>query len=481
MLMKLLGNKIFQYLFFRYTSFGLQLLNSLLIAFLLGPGIFANWAFILLVVQYFNQLNFGIPQALNNVLSISKEDVIVCETAFQKSFTGILILNLLTIIFFGVQYFGWIQLGNEFDFGEFLWLVCFWVITNQILILLINVNRIYGQLKEINLYQLMPQVSIFIFLLIWRTEISITKILWVWLTSNIVSIVLLWRVIPLRLGRNGDLRFNDLLGRKGLLLFVYNSSFYLIVVIVRSLSSSNFTSVDFAYMSFAFTCANSVILLIDSFSFIAFPKLLGKFSKMSEVQLQRSLEQLRLEYSTIVGGLAFVFISVYAFGIQLSQEYRDTLLMFILFLGSQIVLSRSFGISIVLMAKGREAQLAVIAFLSLVVGSMATWIFICYLDFLISWSISGIYVAYITFAIGLQILYGDMHQSKRNIIRILVSLFSFRLFSPLILAVILAVLKVDPIFLSAPLLLFCLLNIRGSILVWKRLKMLMNSPGVIDL
>jgi hypothetical protein len=303
---------------------------------------------------------------------MSKDDLPTCEVAYYKSFKGILVLNLLTILFFIFQWSGWSVIGSDFGFPEFSWPVCLWIVTNQMLLLLVNVSRIYGQLREINIYQLLPQLLIFALLIFKQSEVSIVLILWSWVISNVVSIVFLFKVIPIQFKRSENLNFYGLIGRKGMRLFIYNSSFYLIVVVVRSLASYGYTNIEFGWMSFAFTCSNAVILLIDSFSFIAFPKLLGKFSKMSNEHIADFIDQVKVEYSTIVGWMAFVSIFLYAFCIQFLEDYNQTLFMFVLFIGAQIILSRSFGISIMLMAKGRDKFLALIAFLSLVtVASLA--------------------------------------------------------------------------------------------------------------
>lgn len=481
MVRKLIGNKIFQYLFFRYTSFGFQLLNSVLIAYFLGPSLFGSWAFILLIVQYFNQLNFGIPQALNNVLSVSKDDLSACEIAYFISFKGILILNLLTILFFILQWSGWSLIGSEFGFPEFSWPVCLWIVTNQILLLLVNVSRIYGQLREINIYQLLPQLLIFTLLIFLQNEVSIILILWFWVISNVVSIAFLFNAIPIKFKKSDPQSLKSLIGKKGMKLFIYNSSFYLIMVVVRSLASYGYSNIEFGWMSFAFTCSNAVILLIDSFSFIAFPKLLGKFSKMLKEDIIDFIEDVKVEYSTIVAWMAFISIFLYAFCIQFLKEYDQTLFMFVLFIGAQIILSRSFGISIMLMAKDREKILALIAFFSLLIGSLFTLLIIRYFELEIAWSIMGIYLAYFSFSFLLHFSFMRDVQSEIDFSAMLVSILPLRMIIPLAGSILLAYYKMNFLLHLVPLVFYFLMNITGSIKVWRRLKMLLHSPKAIDL
>lgn len=76
----------FVFLFTRYITYGLQLVNSILLAIVLGPFYLGIWGFITLMIQYFNQFNFGIAHYFNVVASIKKGDKKLIATFLGNSF-----------------------------------------------------------------------------------------------------------------------------------------------------------------------------------------------------------------------------------------------------------------------------------------------------------------------------------------------------------------------------------------------------------
>lgn len=73
--MQILKNKVFVYLFTRYFTYGLQFVMSLIIAVRLGPYYLGIYGIIQLILNYINQINFGIPHSLNVLLVHNKQNL----------------------------------------------------------------------------------------------------------------------------------------------------------------------------------------------------------------------------------------------------------------------------------------------------------------------------------------------------------------------------------------------------------------------
>ena len=71
---KIFSNKAILYVISRYATYIIQFINSLFIAIYLGPFYLGIWGFINLVIGYISQLNFGISNSVNVIISVNKQN-----------------------------------------------------------------------------------------------------------------------------------------------------------------------------------------------------------------------------------------------------------------------------------------------------------------------------------------------------------------------------------------------------------------------
>lgn len=71
---KILSNKIVVYMLTRYVVYFVSFLSSLLIAGKLGPYYFGIWGFVLLLINYFHIIDFGIGNSMTVLLVQNKEN-----------------------------------------------------------------------------------------------------------------------------------------------------------------------------------------------------------------------------------------------------------------------------------------------------------------------------------------------------------------------------------------------------------------------
>ncbi len=92
-------NKIFVYMATRYIIYFIQFLTTLLIAAKLGPYYMGIWGFILLLINYFSQLHFGIANSLN-VFLVHHKDNYTRDSYIVNSLILILYLSLIVGLFY---------------------------------------------------------------------------------------------------------------------------------------------------------------------------------------------------------------------------------------------------------------------------------------------------------------------------------------------------------------------------------------------
>lgn len=71
-------NKVFLYLGSRYITYALQFATSFYIALKLGPTSFGIWSFILLLINFYYIVDFGISNSINILLVQDKENEVRC-------------------------------------------------------------------------------------------------------------------------------------------------------------------------------------------------------------------------------------------------------------------------------------------------------------------------------------------------------------------------------------------------------------------
>ena len=74
LLERMLRNKVVSYMLTRYLVYFISFLSSLLIAGKLGPYYFGIWGFVLLLINYFHIIDFGIGNSMTVLLVQNKEN-----------------------------------------------------------------------------------------------------------------------------------------------------------------------------------------------------------------------------------------------------------------------------------------------------------------------------------------------------------------------------------------------------------------------
>src|SRR5690606_16759833 len=150
------------------------------------------------------------------------------------------------------------------------------------------------------------------------------NLLWALVICNLISflsaLILFIVKSPIRLHFVFDLRLFKTIQNKGWYLFLYNTSFYLIIISTRTFISGNYTVKEFGYFTFAYSLSNAILLLLPSFSFLIFPKLINRMAYANNDKNAELLNQVRGLYVATSHLLIHIAILFYPLFIILFPE-----------------------------------------------------------------------------------------------------------------------------------------------------------------
>lgn len=475
------GNKVLQYVFLKYASFGIQFLATLLIAYKLGPKEFGNWSYVLIILQVFNSLNFGIPNAISNQLSINKHHEKFSEFVFKNGISLLIVnLSIISLFFFLFIHSEYFSLHSS-NIGYSIFFIYFTIILFNINIFYLGILRVYGDYKLINFYQLILPVSLLVVIVFVSQTNSINWLLGGQMLGYLITTCLfLWNT-PLQLGFRFSFRYVIPSLVQGLKLFLHNISHFFIPLATRFAVSTFFSLEVFGLFSFAFSMSSVVVLIMGSFSFLIHPKLLNRLSKLTPGSSQL-LDSLREDYATLTNMLLHLATLFYMICIQFFVEYQDTVKLFSILCMAQALFSMEFGFSSLLMAKNRNGNLAVGTFLILslhVILLVAAGQFTSNL-MIISLSLSLSYVLLTTtyFVMCKKYILTDEQNALQYLFK---DVFKIKLIIPILLTLVIDLTDFSTLFYGIPVITFFLLNRQELLNLKSRTQLILNNSSVVDL
>ena len=185
------------YVILRYVTYFLAFVNALLLAKYLGGYEYGIYSFVLLIVSYMAYANLGINESLNTEYSKYKNTLRankIWDTAWS--------LNLLICLAVSLLWCAVTVLDSDLfanyhfrDYGYLLIVTC----------LVINLGRIYityyklfGKLLKLNIQQILPNITILVLCLVFKTDITVNMIVWALLITNSIALLLFRIGLPQR-------------------------------------------------------------------------------------------------------------------------------------------------------------------------------------------------------------------------------------------------------------------------------------------
>lgn len=460
----IIENKIVGYLATRYLTMGIQFLNSFIIAALLGPLYLGIWGFINLVLQYAAQINLGIPYSLNVMLSINKDDGKKTQELMSSGIYFYLLIALVFLALLSLYCFCGLDWGEKYRFADYIIPVFLIAILTHFNTLFTNYFRVKNKLKEIMFFQsIAPAMTLCAVLLVKDKELLINVLLAVMLTGQLLSLIIFLSKSDVKMSfrRSSISAVMPLLLRKGLYLFIYNASFYLIIISTRTAVSTFYEPIEFGYFTFAFTLANAVMLLFDSFSFLIYPKVLNRLSRDDDrAQSLRIVEIVRNGYIVAVHLIMYSFILLFPLIIFFFPAYQSQFKVFGLIVMTLVFYANCFIYSSILTARSREKSLGFTAFFVLALNVVFALTIAKLFRWTYEYVILATLAAYIIYNILLTLQANRLLSLKNNWRTVVADNFPLTLYAPFVLCFVFIVTGQPHDYFWMVFVLFLLLNVR---------------------
>lgn len=478
---KVSKNKVLNYVFSRYATYFIQFINSLFIAVFLGPYYLGIWGFVTLVIQYIDQINFGINHSVNAIISIHKKNVWYVEKIIGAAISMLFGLSFLLIVVFISNYLFDINIGLKYNFSTYAPMVTLIGILSYFNNLFSSIFRVYGKVLEIAINQSAFPVLTLIAIIFFRGENLLLAIVYANIIAFLFSLILYLSRVPIKLKPVYIPRLIKIIKKKGWHLFIYNTSFYLIAISTRSFISSYYKVDDFGYFTFAYSLANAISLLLGSFAFLIQPKLINRFSNNNTEYNVQILDKLRNTYIATSHLLLYIALMAFPILLLIIPKYSISYHAFTLITLTVILYTNSFGYSGLFIAKGKEKILGYISLVSLLINIILVYILISVVKVDFSLAILGTMISYFVF-IFLLTKFGRRYiQLKSDLLSCIKDAFPIKLALPFIVATILGIIKLNPFFMIIPLIIFIILNYKILISFKQELKNLIINPNITDI
>lgn len=449
MIRKIINNKLLVYILSRYLTYFIQFISSLLIANKLGPIYFGIWGFILLILNYFGLFNFGLSNSINVILVQNKQDKLLQSHYITNNIVLVAVLtsliSLICIIYCitGMDWFSTYKIKYEFI------LVCVIAILAHFNSNFFSIYRVYNDYFKIAFNQSIIPIILLIMVFFFDAGDLLYALISAYLIGNILSLIIYSKNIPFSLTRPFSLKLCLSILKKGWWLFLYNLCFYMILVSTRTLISNFYSIEDFGFFSFSFTLGDSVLLLFQAVSNIAFPKILAKLNHSDNIKSTIAL--INDTYITIVYLSVLIVCLLFPIIILIFPKYNACTNCMALVAITMAVYTRSFPYSSYLMSNNFEKKMFAISAISLFLNIIVA-------IFIIKMSVSYEYVIlstlisyYVFYVLCVNMCNGNQKEHLKII--------DWRFLIPILLSIIISIIGMNLLHFF-PIVLFILLNFK---------------------
>ncbi len=480
-LIKIFSNKPILYVISRYATYIIQFINSLLIAIYLGPVYLGIWGFINLVIGYINQFNFGIPNSVNVIISVKKQEEVYIQKIIANGTSIIIGLSFFISLFFLISKITHWDIGNKYHINDYIVPLCIIAILTHLNSYFSMIFRVYGKIFAIAINQsLFPLMLLFV-IPFFRGE----SLLWVMLVINcisvIVSFILFFFQRPFPIRPCFDWKTVKYILHRGWHLFVYNASFYLILLTTRTFISGNYSIKEFGYFTFSYSLANAILLFLDSISFLVFPKMLNRFALSDNSHNQEILESMRTAYISLSHLMIHFVIMVFPLFIYFFPDYQQAPTSFRIIALTVVLYTNSFGYPEMLMAKGYEKHISLMAFGALILNIVLSAFFVHGSNVSFEFVIIATLITYLVYVFALTIYGRKLIGIKFSLSETTKDAFPLRKMIPFSISFLLSILFLPDIYFLIPFILYVCLNFRDLTKIEQITKKVIKNPNFINI
>jgi len=365
---RLLKNNIIKFIFTKYLTFALQMLNSILIAKKLSINLFGIYGFAILILQYFSYSNLGLNYSYSVISSSIKKDANYNKNDLISTSLNLqIIISLVLLIVFLIG--SKLNLFNKYNFNDYFFILIIITILQQINILLVNIFRIENKINGINFFYFITPFLQLISIIFLKDIYLFYGLLYSNILGCMIAIIFFHYESPIIIKNIKFLYFKNYreILTRGLYLLAYNFTFYGIMLSTRTIVGKYFSIEDFALFNFSNTISNSVFLLLGSINFLFYPKLIRMITDKNTEEIFLFIDIIRRYYLTLT--VLIVFISLFFLPLLFLYipDYSNSIMCIQILLLWQILLTNSFGFSTLLIQRKKELSMTLIALMAILI------------------------------------------------------------------------------------------------------------------
>lgn len=480
-LQRIIVNKVFWYLITRYLTYGIQFIVSIYAAIKLGPYSYGIWSFIHLLLSYFLIINFGISNSTNILLIQNKNNSYLSKSYIKTSIFFICILSLL-IIGFSLYYYKFdISLFDKYHLKHLFILICIIAIFQHFNVLFSGIYRIKNKLFELSFYQsVIPFLSLIVLICFDASHIII-MLLTAHILGHILSLIVFITHKQISIGGQISHTTASKIFNKGFFLFLYNCCFYLILFSTSIIISTYYSIEKYGFYSFAYLIGNSIILFLDAFSFIIFPKVIDRLRIKDCAILQKTLEQIRTNYVSCAYLLGYIAFTFFPLIIYLIPKYHNSFGALNMVLLAILPYTNAFGYNSLLIAQNKEKLISFISVITLSINISTALFLALFCKISYEYIIIATMFSYILFAFAC-VYFGRRHLSlSLNFHNIINECFPLSHLIPYISAILISIFQYNTFLSFLPLAIFLFLNYKIIFKIMDTIKHIIYKPNIIDI
>jgi O-antigen/teichoic acid export membrane protein len=475
----MLRNKIVNYIFSRYAVYFLQLINTLVLVKRLSPFEFGIWGFIQMILLYFLHLDFGIPSSFNALASIHKSKSKYVSLNFNAAFTLTIFICLLTIFLFYLKDRYAIPIGRKYNFYAFQLYVIIIIVLANLNKLMMNLFRVYNNFRAITFYQACIPISIFITYTLFKDNLIIYLLKGL-IVANIIPLLIFLFSSPIKIKLNFSKRLLIQIQNSGIYFFIYNASFYFILLSTRSIISQFYTVEEFGQFNFAISISNIIELSVSSFGFLVFPKILNRLASYNDQMAFEKIEFIQSNYLLVVTLISYLAIAFFPIVTFLFPSYVDSISAFNFISLTNIIYSYCFGSPMLLMARKKERKLALIAFMALVMNFVLTVCIVHFLKIHYSGVLVGMALVYLVYVVLVNWMCRRELKNFNTLKELIVKTFPLEHSIPLLLGFLLFILNAPIAIFPIVLIVYIIFNFKSLIELKNTLTTIIKNSSAVD-
>ena len=424
-------SQVSYYILGRYLSYVVLFIVSLLSAKYLDTYYFGIYSFILLLVQYTTYIGHVPVYSLNTILSEKKKKKDLCEIIWTNSLlTSIVIIGLIITI---LSIFLCLNAFANYQFHHYFFFSVLIIVLANLNGLYSNLYRVYGNLWKLLFFQLIIPCGQLFVLFFAKQQKLLSLMLLVTIMANLFALLLFLREVPLKLKLRIKRRVLSIILKRGINLLIYNISFYLIVLSSRTIVAILSTPEQLGSYSLANNLSGAVYMVVGSFAYIYYPKLINSFSVGNDSNSTILLKKLDNTYVTICYFFNFLsFICIPAL-VWFLPNYVDMIPNFKLLLFAQLFFNQCFGHTVLLIARKKERRLISNAFISIVIVCVCLFFFWIFKIHCTYWAV-GVLIAALYYLLSTSFSANLVLGNTVPLLSLFKSLFPWRYLIPMLIS-----------------------------------------------